>query len=83
MSESIGLLSFSTDPNQDFQPKPYSRYLQNLMDNEAQQLVATAYKTAEKLIIENKDKLEKVRWLLRSALHPYSCYYSKIIVRQS
>lgn len=60
MGESVGLLSFTTDANQDFQAKPYSKYLQSLMDAEAQSLVATAYRTAEKLIRDNRDKLEQV-----------------------
>ena len=32
MGDSIGLLSFSTDPNQDYQVKPYSKHLQSLID---------------------------------------------------
>lgn len=32
MGDSVGLLSFGADASQDFQPKPYSKNLQNMMD---------------------------------------------------
>jgi len=64
MGDSIGLLSFSTDPNQDYQVKPYSKHLQSLIDMETQQMVARAYKTAEEIISTHRDKLDKLTELL-------------------
>lgn len=32
MGDSTGLLTFPTDKNEDFQLKPYSKYLQNVID---------------------------------------------------
>lgn len=57
MSENIGLLSFEDDKNS---IKPYSKKLAAMMDDEVRRVVAKAHQATEKVIIENKDKLELV-----------------------
>ncbi|CAF0768459.1 unnamed protein product [Rotaria sordida] len=62
MSKTIGLISFPVDQqnpqNDNFGVKPYSKRLQRLMDEEAKQRLANAFKRAEKLITENRAKLD-------------------------
>jgi len=53
-NENIGLVSFEMGQGK----KPYSKKLASIMDFEAKQLIAEAYKTTELLLQENKDKLE-------------------------
>ena len=48
--------------------KPYSKKLGNLMDAEASRLIAEAYKRTEKLLRDNEEKLQLVRFLLQSSL---------------
>ncbi|CAF3091909.1 unnamed protein product [Rotaria socialis] len=61
MSKTIGLISFPADQqnpqNDDFGVKPYSKRLQRMMDEEAQQRLANAFKRTEKLMTENRAKL--------------------------
>lgn len=40
--------------------KPYSRAMESIIDNEARNMVAEAYKKTEGILIEHRDKLEKV-----------------------
>ncbi|KAF1640204.1 UNVERIFIED_CONTAM: Paraplegin, partial [Eudyptes robustus] len=58
----VGPLSFASEPGQErseqFQRKPYSKQLGNIMDSEARELVKQAYYTTEKLLNDNKDKLD-------------------------
>ncbi|VDI79957.1 spastic paraplegia 7 [Mytilus galloprovincialis] len=56
MNERVGLLSFP-DEDGGFGTKPYSKKLAAIIDEEAQVLIAKAYKCTEKILIENKDKL--------------------------
>lgn len=59
MVPSIGQVSFPDgDSSTGIGKRPFSQGLQEMMDYEAQQLVATAYKHTEKLLLENKDKLK-------------------------
>ncbi|CAF0730622.1 unnamed protein product [Adineta ricciae] len=62
MSKTIGLISFPADQqnpqNDDFGVKPYSKRLQRMMDEEAQQRLANAFKRTEKLMTENRAKLD-------------------------
>ena len=59
MNENIGLMSFpSTDETGG--AKPYSNYLENLMDEEAKNYIARAYQATEKLLRDNVDKLTVV-----------------------
>lgn len=62
MSKTFGHVSFAADDDEgsQFAPKPYSKRLGALLDHEARQLVAKAYKRAEQLLRENEDKLRKV-----------------------
>uniref|UniRef100_A0A8B9FED1 SPG7 matrix AAA peptidase subunit, paraplegin n=1 Tax=Amazona collaria TaxID=241587 RepID=A0A8B9FED1_9PSIT len=59
MVPSIGQVSF---PDLDSAPgigrRPFSQGLQQIMDHEAKVLVAQAYRHTEKLLLENKDKLQ-------------------------
>ncbi|CAF0871309.1 unnamed protein product [Adineta steineri] len=61
MSKTIGLISFPADrqnpQNDDFGVKPYSKRLQHMMDEEAQQRLAHAFQRTEKLMRENRAKL--------------------------
>lgn len=40
--------------------KPFSRAMESMIDNEARNVVATAYQATELILTENRDKLEKV-----------------------
>ncbi|KAM9509279.1 mitochondrial inner membrane m-AAA protease component paraplegin [Guaruba guarouba] len=59
MVPSIGQVSF---PDLDSAPgigrRPFSQGLQQIMDHEAKVLVAQAYRRTEKLLLENRDKLQ-------------------------
>ncbi|KAL5022764.1 hypothetical protein ScPMuIL_001919 [Solemya velum] len=59
MNENVGLLSFPQGGGgSEFSPKPYSKKLSALIDEEARSLVARAYRHTEKVLQENKDKLQ-------------------------
>ncbi|KAK0181008.1 hypothetical protein PV327_003330 [Microctonus hyperodae] len=60
MNENVGLVSFTEDETGQHTRKHYSKKLANLMDIEMQRMVALAYQTAEKILTENRDKLELV-----------------------
>lgn len=61
MNENIGLVSFPDDNEESYSgDKPYSKYLQNLIDIEARKLVIEAYDMTDKILRDNIDKLEKV-----------------------
>ncbi|NXS04579.1 SPG7 protein, partial [Mystacornis crossleyi] len=61
MVPSIGQISF---PDPESAPgigrRPFSQSLQQMMDHEAKILVAQAYRRTEKLLLENRDKLQTV-----------------------
>ncbi|NXU06455.1 SPG7 protein, partial [Buphagus erythrorhynchus] len=61
MVPSIGQISF---PDPESVPgigrRPFSQSLQQMMDHEAKILVAQAYRRTEKLLLENRDKLQTV-----------------------
>ncbi|VDM51247.1 unnamed protein product [Toxocara canis] len=76
MSERVGPLSFAPQPGfeaeADLYKKPYSAMLQHTMDQEVSSLVAKAYFTAEKLIRDNRDLLEKLaKTLLKKEVLSY------------
>ncbi len=65
MNQKVGNISFH-DPNADeyvFR-KPYSEALSQIMDEEVQKLVQTAYDRVRNLLIAHQDELEKVARLL-------------------
>jgi cell division protease FtsH len=65
MNQKVGNISFH-DPNADeyvFR-KPYSEALSQVMDEEVQKLVQTAYDRVRNLLIAHQDELEKVARLL-------------------
>ncbi|NXP74062.1 SPG7 protein, partial [Ramphastos sulfuratus] len=61
MVPNIGQLSF---PDRESAPgigrRPFSQGLQQMMDHEAKVLVAQAYRRTEKLLLENREKLQAV-----------------------
>ncbi|XP_076248876.1 SPG7 matrix AAA peptidase subunit, paraplegin [Calliopsis andreniformis] len=57
MSPSVGLLSFDEESTSMNTKKPYSKKMANLMDAEVRRIIAEAYKTTEKLLLDNQDKL--------------------------
>lgn len=62
MNERVGLVSFQEDQEQNYMgEKPYSKFLHNMMDEEARKLINEAYNRTEKILKENRDKLETVR----------------------
>lgn len=58
MAETVGLLSFPEAQTNESGRRPYSKKLANLIDFEARNLIARAYKRTEELLLKNKDKLE-------------------------
>lgn len=62
MNDAVGPLSFRPSPGDEqaaeFMKKPYSKKLQGLIDQEARQLINNAYGEAERILTENKSKLE-------------------------
>lgn len=57
MSPSVGLVSFDKELTTMNTKKPYSKKLGSLMDAEVRRIIIEAYKTTEKLLQDNKDKL--------------------------
>ncbi|KAL3093217.1 hypothetical protein niasHT_022667 [Heterodera trifolii] len=63
MSDVLGPINFTPEPGVDpqsvqFQPKPYSKKLGNIIDQEVSRLVSDAYFVTEKLLRENRNMLE-------------------------
>jgi spastic paraplegia protein 7 len=63
MNEKVGLISFDDEQSGYGSKKPFSKMLAHIMDDEARRLVGQAYKKTEEVLIEHRDKLEKVRVL--------------------
>lgn len=68
MSETVGHVSFPEEDQNSRQTgrRPYSKLLANTIDEEARHIISNAYKKTEHLLIENKDKLEKVIYCMKS-----------------
>lgn len=63
MNERVGLVSFPDDSEEnDMAQKPYSKHLQNMIDEEARKMVSKAYEKSAKVLEDNKDKLVKVNY---------------------
>lgn len=60
MSKSVGLISFPEQEIKELGRRPYSKQLASLIDFEARNLVAAAYKRTEEVLHKHKDELEKV-----------------------
>lgn len=59
MSDCLGMLSFPDETEEsEFALKPYSARLATLIDEEARGLVAKAYQHTEKVLTDNRDKLQ-------------------------
>ncbi|XP_078607985.1 mitochondrial inner membrane m-AAA protease component paraplegin-like [Branchiostoma floridae x Branchiostoma japonicum] len=58
MNPNVGYLSFPEEDNNGLGKKPFSKHLAALMDEEARRLVARAYYQAQKILVDNKDKLD-------------------------
>lgn len=60
--------------------KPYSRAMESIIDNEARNMVAEAYKKTEGILIEHRDKLEKVSsYCISYCIHHSSCSLSSVL----
>ena len=66
LDKEIGPISFydSTGRNELMLGKPYSENMAQKIDEEVQNLVATAYERTKNLLLEHKDELEKLAQLL-------------------
>jgi spastic paraplegia 7 len=61
MNDKVGLVSFSEESEENMMgEKPYSKYLQNMIDEEARKVVNEAYNKTEQVLKDHRDKLEKV-----------------------
>lgn len=60
MNDVVGLISFSEEEIKEKGRKPFSKRLSSIIDDESRRLIAKAYKHTEKVLIDNKDKLEMV-----------------------
>ena len=61
MNDRVGLLSFSEDSEENSgTEKPYSKHLQNMIDEEARKMINNAYNITEKILKDHRAKLEKV-----------------------
>ncbi|NXJ16067.1 SPG7 protein, partial [Odontophorus gujanensis] len=61
MVPSIGQISFPDgEGTVGIGRRPFSQSLQQMMDHEAKVLVAQAYRRTEKLLLDNRDKLQTV-----------------------
>ncbi|KZC08403.1 Paraplegin [Dufourea novaeangliae] len=58
MSPSVGLISFDEEATSTKTKKIYSKKMANLMDAEVRRITTKAYKATEKLLMDNKDKLQ-------------------------
>ncbi|XP_054012405.1 paraplegin [Hylaeus anthracinus] len=58
MSENVGLISFNEEATSTRTKKLYSKKMANLMDAEVRTIITDAYKTTEKLLLDNKHKLK-------------------------
>lgn len=61
MNERVGLVSFGDEQTGYGSKKPFSKNLAHVMDEEARRLVFQAYKKTEEVILEHREKLEKVK----------------------
>ncbi|XP_071957599.1 mitochondrial inner membrane m-AAA protease component paraplegin-like [Antedon mediterranea] len=60
LSDVIGNMSFPEVESNEVGKKPYSQYLQQMIDQEANKLIAQAYKRTEKILLDNTDTLKKL-----------------------
>jgi len=63
MNDRVGLVSYpdpSAESSNQFGNKPYSKQTARLIDEEAQKLITRAYRSTEKLLLDNKEKLRTV-----------------------
>lgn len=60
MSPAVGLVSFNEELTDPKNKKPYSKKLANLMDAEVRRIIGEAYERTRQLLLDNKDKLDKL-----------------------
>lgn len=60
MNNTVGLISFPEQETKELGKRPYSKKLANLIDAEARNLVASAYKHTEQVLMKHRPQLEKV-----------------------
>ncbi|XP_041455366.1 paraplegin-like isoform X2 [Lytechinus variegatus] len=58
MNDEVGHLSFPEGSSSELGKRPYSHQLQNIIDEEARKLVATAYRATETLLTQHVDTLK-------------------------
>lgn len=68
MCPEVGLISFPEEESRESGRRPYSRRLASSMDRMAQEIVTKAYKMTEKVLQENKDKLQMVKNILKQII---------------
>ena len=59
-SAAVGQVSFPVQDSSSSGRRPYSNTLANIMDLEANRIIFEAYKITEKLVNENRVKLQQV-----------------------
>lgn len=60
MNENVGQISFHFEEGDETLPKPYSKYMENMIDTEARNLVTKASVQSKKILEENMEKVHKV-----------------------
>ncbi|CRK90142.1 CLUMA_CG003858, isoform A [Clunio marinus] len=60
MNERVGLISFPEEREDSMGEKPYSKHLQNMIDEEARRMINDVYNKTEQVLKDNRDKLEKL-----------------------
>lgn len=75
MNERVGYISFPEKTRGEFGTKPYSKKLAAVIDEEARNLVAQAYKNTENIL---KDNLDKLQVLAQTLLEKEVLTYSEV-----
>lgn len=57
MNEKVGLICFPEEETKEMGRRPYSKKLANVIDVEVRNLVASAHKHTEKVLLKHKDQL--------------------------
>lgn len=60
MNDKIGPIYVRDSEETGGYDKPFSKALEQMIDHEARNLIATAYQKTEQILKDNRDKLEKV-----------------------
>lgn len=74
MNDNIGPIYISNQEETGGYDKPFSKALDKMIDYEARNLIANAYYRTEKLLKDNREKLEKV-YNLKFCTYYYNFFY--------